>query len=70
MKVKCRLKELMAKEAGLTQQDLAVQTKISPTTIGKLYRNQFSRIDSQTILTLYKRFNCSSLADLLEVVDD
>ncbi len=64
--MRSRLKELMERD-GVNQKDLAAQTGISPTTIGKVYRNQFTRIDCDTVLKLYKRFNCSTLTDLLEV---
>lgn len=67
MNVKCKLKELMDKE-GISQLQLASETGLSPATIGKLYRDQFERIDKNTIISLCVHFKCT-LTDLLELVE-
>ncbi len=64
----CKLKNLMEKR-GLSQKALAEATGISPTTVGKLYRNEFSRVDNNTTITLCKFFNVG-IADLYEVVKE
>ena len=67
MKLKSKLPELM-KKRGLDQKTLAAKTGLSPTTVGKLYRNHFDRIDNHTVKTLCKYFGLHKLDDLLEVV--
>jgi putative transcriptional regulator len=54
--------------AGVDQKTLAAQTGLSPTTVGKLYRSHFNRIDNHTVVTLLKRFQLTRLDDLIEVV--
>lgn len=66
MKVECKLKGLMEAK-GLNQAQVAEATGLSPTTIGKLYRNQFERIDKTTLITLCKHFRVG-LNELFEVV--
>ena len=67
MILRSRLPELMA-AAGVDQKTLAAQTGLSPTTVGKLYRSHFNRIDNHTVVTLLKRFQLTRLDDLIEVV--
>jgi len=66
MKVICKLKELM-KAKKLTQTQVCSETGLSPSTVGKLYRSQFERIDNATLITLCKYFRVG-IADLFEVV--
>lgn len=66
MKVECKLKEIMDVK-GIKQAQLADATGLSPTTVGKLYRNQFERIDKVTLITLCKYFHLN-IGDLFEVV--
>jgi putative transcriptional regulator len=66
MKVICHLAKLM-KEKGLSQAGLAEATGLSPNTVGKLYRNQFSRIDVETIMTLCDYLGCQSINELIEI---
>ncbi len=47
MTVKCRLKDFM-QDKGLTQQEVAGKTGLSPTIINRLYHNRFSRVDNNT----------------------
>ena len=54
--------------AGVNQKTLAAETGLSPTTVGKLYRSHFNRIDNHTVIALCKRFNLTKLDDLIEVV--
>jgi putative transcriptional regulator len=67
MILRSKLPELMA-AAGVDQKTLAAQTGLSPTTVGKLYRSHFNRIDNHTVVTLLKRFQLTRLDDLIEVV--
>lgn len=61
-----KLPQLM-KDKGLDQKTLAAQTGLSPTTVGKLYRNHFDRIDNHTVKTLCKHFRLHSISDLIEI---
>lgn len=57
MKVRCKLKKLMAEvDPNLPQSRIAEETGLSPTTIRKLYRNEFARIDNDTTTTLSRYF--------------
>jgi DNA-binding Xre family transcriptional regulator len=55
MEVKCRLQEFMD-EQDLTQQEVAARTGLSPTIIGRLYHNRFSRLDNQTVIKVCQLF--------------
>ncbi len=65
--MKSKLPELM-KEKGVDQKTVAAATGLSPTTVGKLYRSHFDRIDNHTVTTLCKYFGLRNLDDLLELV--
>lgn len=52
----------------MDQKTLAAETGLSPTTVGKLYRSHFNRIDNHTVVALLKRFKLTRLDDLIEVV--
>lgn len=67
MILRSKLPELM-EAAGVDQKTLAAQTGLSPTTVGKLYRSHFNRIDNHTVVALLKRFKLTRLDDLIEVV--
>lgn len=70
-KMFCRLAILMAqKDARLSQRQLAKDTGLSPTTINKLFTNQFVRVDSNTIEVLCEYFgrNISDLFELREQI--
>ena len=66
MKVICKLADLIA-ERGLDQKTLAEKTGLSPTTVGKLARGHFGRIDNQTVMTLCLYFGLQSIAELIEI---
>lgn len=66
MKMISRLAELMVRE-GLDQKTLAAKTGLSPTTVGKIYRSQFNRIDNHTVTTLCLYFGLKSISDLIEI---
>jgi DNA-binding Xre family transcriptional regulator len=66
MKMISKLPELM-KKRGVDQKTVAFHTGLSPTTVSKLYRNHFDRVDSGTITALCKYFELRSLSDLLEI---
>jgi len=55
MAMKCRIKDLMAAQR-LTQQQVAGRTGLSPTIVGRLYHNKFSRLDSGTAETVCRFF--------------
>ena len=55
----CRLAVLMAeKNPQLSQRQLSEETKLGITTVNRLFRNDFSRIDTNTIETLCEYFRC------------
>lgn len=67
MKLKSKLSDLM-KEKGVDQKTVAAATGLSTTTVGKLYRSHFDRIDNHTVTELCKYFGLRKLDDLLELV--
>lgn len=62
----CKLHELI-KGRELDQKTVAVQTGLSPTTVGKLCRNHFDRIDNHTVTVLCRFFGLKSINDLIEI---
>lgn len=66
MKMISKLPKLMASR-GLDQKTLAAETGLSPTTVGKIYRNQFNRIDNHTVTTLCMYFGLKTISDLIEI---
>ena len=65
MRVICKLKNLMdAKE--ISQLELAEKTGLAPSTIGRLYRNQISRVDIATLTVLGEYFNLNSISEIIE----
>jgi len=69
MKLRSRLPELM-KAKEVDQKTVAAATGLSPTTVGKLYRSHFDRVDNHTIVRLCKYFGLSKLDDLFELICD
>lgn len=69
MKMKCKLADLM-KEQNISQKTLSEKTGLSPTTVGRLYRNHFDRIDNNTVVTLCNYFGIKKIDDLFELTDD
>jgi DNA-binding Xre family transcriptional regulator len=67
MKVISKLPSLMESVEGLDQKTLAAKTGLSPTTVGKLYRGHFDRIDNHTVTTLCKFFGLKSISQLIEI---
>jgi DNA-binding Xre family transcriptional regulator len=67
MKVISKLQSLMERQEGLDQKTLAARTGLSPTTVGKLYRGHFDRIDNHTVTTLCKYFKLKSISELIEI---
>jgi DNA-binding Xre family transcriptional regulator len=66
MKVISKLPELMSKK-GVDQKTLAAKTGLSPTTVGKLYRGHFDRIDNHTVKTLCIFFGLRTISDLIDI---
>lgn len=56
MRIVCKLNVLMSKN-NINQLQLSEAVGLSPATIGKLYRNQFERIDNATLIKLCKYFD-------------
>jgi DNA-binding Xre family transcriptional regulator len=65
--LRCKLPALM-QAMGVDQKTVAAGTGLSPTTVGKLYRNHFDRIDNHTVIQLCKYFDLKNLGDLIEIV--
>lgn len=65
MTIKVKLPELMA-EKGVNQMDLVRELNLSPTTVGKLYRQKSTRIDFDTIEKLCGFFQIQ-ITDLLDL---
>ncbi|MBD2432809.1 MAG: XRE family transcriptional regulator [Mastigocladus sp. ERB_26_2] len=68
MDVKCKLRDYMDNQ-DLTQQEVAARTGLSPTIIGRLYHNRFSRLDNQTVIKICKLFNVS-LGDMFYIDEE
>lgn len=66
VKVICKLRDLMESN-GLNQTELAEKTGLASTTIGRLYRNQASRVDFSTLETLANYFGLENINDLLQL---
>ena len=66
MKMKTFLPDLIAAK-GMTQQQLAYLSGLSPTTIGKIYRGHFDRIDNHTVSSLCKFFGLKSISQLIDI---
>lgn len=62
-----KLPELMKQVKDLNQKTLAAQVGLSPTTVGKLYRGHFDRIDNHTVKALCKYFGLKSINELIEI---
>ncbi|NEO87912.1 MAG: helix-turn-helix transcriptional regulator [Spirulina sp. SIO3F2] len=66
MQMISKLPQLM-EVAGIDQKTLAAQTGLSPTTVGKMYRGHFQRIDNHTIKTLCLYFGLRKIDDLISI---
>ncbi|MDY6898411.1 MAG: helix-turn-helix transcriptional regulator [Cyanobacteriota bacterium] len=66
MAVICYLKDLMDAQE-LSQLELREKTGLATSTIGRLYRNQVTRIDIDTVETLMKYFGLNTISQLIEV---
>ncbi len=66
MRVVCKLKGLMDTR-GITQVALAEATGLAPSTVGRLYRNQVTRIDISTVTALSEFFDLQSISELFEI---
>ena len=58
MNVKCNLRGYMDNQ-DLKQQEVAAKTGLSPTIIGRLYHNRFSRLDNKTVIKICRFFDAS-----------
>jgi putative transcriptional regulator len=56
-------------EKELTQLEVAGKTGLSPTIIGRLYHNRFSRLDNQTVAKLCGFFGLS-LGEMFYLTND
>ncbi len=66
MKMISKLATLMNSK-GLDQKTLAAETGLSPTTVGKIYRSQFNRIDNHTVTTLCLYFGLKTISELIDI---
>jgi DNA-binding Xre family transcriptional regulator len=66
MRMICKLKDLLEKH-NISQIGLAQETGLSPGTVGKLARGEFTRIDENTVITLCQYFDLNSISDLIEI---
>lgn len=66
MKLNSKL-ALILKERGITQRTLAQKTGLSPTTVNKLCRNYFDRVDCNTVLQICKFLQIEDLNYLFEI---
>lgn len=66
MKVICKLAALMDAQ-DIDQKTVAKETGLSPTTVGKLYRGHFNRIDNHTVMSLCRFFGLKTISDLIEI---
>lgn len=57
-------------EKDITQLDLAEATGLAPSTIGRLYRSQITRIDINTVIALSEFFKLKSIGELIELSND
>jgi len=62
-----KLPSLMKSREGLDQKTLAARTGLSPTTVGKLYRGHFDRIDNHTVKTLCLFFGLKTINELIDI---
>lgn len=62
----CKLAALMEVK-GVDQKTVAAKTGLSPTTVGKLYRGHFNRIDNHTVTSLCEFFELTTISDLIEI---
>lgn len=69
MRVICKVKQLMDSR-GLSQLQVSRETGINPAAIGKLYRNQITRYDTNTLETLGEYFGCKSISELIEFAEE
>lgn len=58
MQVKCNLRSFM-EEREMNQLEVANKTGLSPTIIGRLYHERFSRLDNQTVIKICQLFDVS-----------
>jgi transcriptional regulator with XRE-family HTH domain len=65
MKIICKLRALMDSH-GINQLQLAELTGLAPSTIGRLYRNQITRIDASTLIALAKYFDLKSVSEIID----
>lgn len=66
MKIISKLPALMTSK-DLDQKTLAHFTGLSPTTVGKVYRGQFNRIDNNTVMVLCLYFELKTISQLIEI---
>lgn len=53
-----KLSEMGQTEKRLTQRRLAIETGIATTTLNRLFKNDFSRVDVNTVEALCNYFGC------------
>ena len=66
--IKCHLSRLMG-ERKLKVADISRDLSIDPGTLGRLYREEYTRINKDVIDKLCKYFDCQ-VSDLFEYIED
>ena len=64
----CKLKDLID-QRGMSQMELANKAGLSAAAIGRLYRNQFTRVDKETVEKLAKELGLRRINELFELED-
>ncbi|GGJ48878.1 helix-turn-helix domain-containing protein [Virgibacillus salexigens] len=67
--IKFKLNELMGKHRIRSIRKLSDETGINRYTLSKMYNNELSRMDAQTLSTLCNFFDCE-LHELIDLTDE
>jgi DNA-binding Xre family transcriptional regulator len=52
---------------GVNKKEVSQATGLSAGTVGKIYNNEFQRIDNHTVKALCKYFELSTISDLVDI---
>jgi transcriptional regulator with XRE-family HTH domain len=66
MKVKCKLKAVLD-ERGLSQLEVANGAGVTPGAVGRMYRNQLSRLDFETVDKVTDYLGITEISELFEL---
>ena len=65
--MRCKLKEVMDSRGIQSQLELSKAVGVSPGTIGRMYRDQLSRLDFETVDKITEFFNITDISELFEL---